>query len=180
MLQTELLDLGFDTLYFQEPSKSKWGRKIKEKAAVADSLTPEEELDLFVRDRKFNVENNLKPAIKEKKIVILDRYYYSTIAYQGAKGLDAKRIRLQNEKFVIKPDLVIFLDIPAEEGLERIRDRKTKDMLFEREEYLKKVREIFCNFQGENFFHFDARLPILDIHEKIKAIVLNLIKLHTL
>ena len=67
-----------------------WGREIKRLAARADSLTPEEELDLFVKDRRENVERNLRPALAAGKVVVLDRYYFSTIAYQGAKGIDTR------------------------------------------------------------------------------------------
>ena len=54
---------GADAVYFREPSDSQWGLAIKTKAVIADSLTPEEELDLFQKDRVENVEKNLKPAI---------------------------------------------------------------------------------------------------------------------
>nr|MBC8357485.1 dTMP kinase [Candidatus Aminicenantes bacterium] len=112
---------GFDVLYYREPSMGRWGREIKEKALHPDSITPEEELNLFLRDRKENVEKNLKPALKRKKIVILDRYYYSTIAYQGAKGINKERIKRMNEEFVVEPDLVFILDINPKKGIERIK-----------------------------------------------------------
>ncbi len=150
---------GYDVAYFREPSESKWGREIKKRALFADSLSPEEELELFQKDRRENVERNLKPALEEKKIVILDRYYYSTIAYQGAKGIDHEMIKKANEEFVVKPDLVFILDIDAKRGLERIQNRKKKDKLFEREDYLVKVREIFSSFEGENIIHRDALKP---------------------
>lgn len=176
ILLERLQEEDFDVVYFREPSKGKWGRKIKKKALHPDSLTPEEELDLFLKDRRENVENNLKPALKKKRVVILDRYYYSTIAYQGAKGIDEKLIRRMNEEFVIKPDLVFILDIDPQKGLERIEDRKKKDMLFEREEYLVKVREIFKSFKGENFIHFDALRPKEKISKEIEEIVLRKIR----
>ncbi|GAI31111.1 unnamed protein product [marine sediment metagenome] len=105
ILLERLQEEDFDAVYFREPSKGKWGRKIKKKALHPDSLSPEEELDLFQKDRRENVEKNLKPALKKKRIVILDRYYYSTIAYQGAKGIDEKLIRRINEEFIVEPDL---------------------------------------------------------------------------
>jgi dTMP kinase len=81
-----LMEKGFDTVYFWEPSDSRWGRIIREKAVQNDSLTPEEELDLFLRDRRENVEMNLKPALAARRVVILDRYYFSTMAYQGSSS----------------------------------------------------------------------------------------------
>lgn len=167
---------GYDVAYFREPSESKWGREIKKRALFADSLSPEEELELFQKDRRENVERNLKPALEERKIVILDRYYYSTIAYQGAKGIDHEMIKKANEEFVVKPDLVFILDIDAKRGLERIQNRKKKDKLFEREDYLVKVREIFSSFEGENIIHIDALKPREEISKKIEESILEYLR----
>lgn len=167
---------GIDAVYFQEPTQGKWGRIIKEKALFPDSLTPREEVDLFQKDRKNNVEKNLKPALEEKKVVILDRYYFSTIAYQGARGIDPGWIRHNNEKFAMKPDLVFILDVEAKNGLQRIEDRKKKDRLFEREEYLVKVREMFRSFKGKGFFHIDGAKPKEEISQEIEKIVFDYLK----
>ncbi len=175
ILLERLQEEDFDAVYFREPSKGKWGRKIKKKALHPDSLSPEEELDLFQKDRRENVEKNLKPALRKKKIVILDRYYYSTIAYQGAKGIDEKLIRRMNEEFVVEPDLVFIFDIDPQKGLERIENRKKKDRLFEREDYLVKVREIFRSFKGEKFVHIDALKSKEEIRKEIEEIVLRII-----
>ena len=173
IMMNRLQERGYDVVYFREPSEGKWGQEIKKKAAHPDSLSPEEELDLFLKDRKENVEKNLRPALEKKKIVILDRYYFSTISYQGAKGIDQERIRRVNEEFVVEPDLVFFLDVDPREGLDRIKNRKKKDRLFERAEYLVKVREIFRSFRGERFIHIDASKPKKEISAEIEKIVLN-------
>ena len=175
ILLERLQEEDFNVVYFREPSKGKWGRKIKKKALHPDSLTAEEELDLFLKDRRENVEKNLKPALKKKRVVILDRYYYSTIAYQGAKGIDEKLIRRMNEEFVVEPDLVFIFDIDPQKGLERIENRKNKDRLFEREDYLVKVREIFRSFKGEKFVHIDALKSKEEISKEIQEIVLRII-----
>ncbi len=158
---------GWNAVYFREPSRGKWGREIKRKAKEASSLTPEEELDLFLKDRQENVRKNLGPALKEKKVVILDRYYFSTIAYQGAKGIDQARIMRLNEAFAPKPDLIFILDIEAKDGLARIEGRKKKDKLFERAAYLAKVRRIFRSFKGERFHHIDAGLDRKEVSKLI-------------
>ena len=144
-------------VFFREPTRGRWGREIKRLAARADSLTPAEELELFVKDRRENVENNLRPALAAGKVVVLDRYYFSTIAYQGAKGIDARRIRRMNEAFAVRPDLVIILDVDVSAGLARIADRKSRDELFEREDYLVRVARIFAGFKGPLFVHLDGR-----------------------
>jgi dTMP kinase len=148
---------GFAASYFREPSRGRWGREIKRRAKVAGSLTPDQELDLFLQDRRDNVELNLAPALRRGEVVVLDRYYFSMIAYQGAKGLDPARIRRMNEKFAPRPDLVFILDIGPDAGLARISGRRTRDVLFERAGYLRKVRKIFRSFRGRAFVPVDAR-----------------------
>jgi len=175
ILKKILENKGLDVVTFQEPSQSPWGKKIKEKAAFSDSLSPEEELALFVKDRRDNVQKNLRPALTKNKIVLLDRYYFSTMAYQGAKGIDVERIRGLNEQFAVRPDLVFILDVDAERGLNRIQDRKDKDLLFERHDFLIEVRKIFTSFQGENIFHINSDNTPEKISDQIASIVLNYI-----
>lgn len=103
------------------------------------------------------MERNLRPALESGKLVVLDRYYFSTIAYQGAKGIDTRRIRRMNEAFAVPPDLVVVLDVDPGQGLARIEGRRTRDELFEREDYLARVAEIFRSFKGRKFLHLDGR-----------------------
>ncbi|MFB0564618.1 MAG: dTMP kinase [Candidatus Aminicenantaceae bacterium] len=173
LLQQKLRSKGFDVVCFQEPSKSKWGREIKRKAIYPDSLSPEDELNLFLKDRKENVEKNLIPALKERKVVVLDRYYYSTISYQGARGIDPERIKRMNEQFAPQADLVFILDVDARTGLERIKDRKKKEKLFEHEDYLVKVRKIFKSFKGKNIHQIDGSKTSKEISEEIEEAAYN-------
>ena len=170
----------FDTVYFREPSDSRWGREIRDKAVVPDSLTPEEEIDLFQKDRKENVRKNLRPALKKKKVIVLDRYYFSTIAYQGAKGIDPRKIRLMNEAFAVPPDILIVLDIDPKKGLKRIGKRKKKDVLFEREDYLVEVRKIFNGINGENVYHIDASASADKVSLEVEDIVFSYIEKYAL
>lgn len=156
-LLRKLRSRGVDAVAFREPTRGPWGRELKRKAKTAGSLTPEEELALFVKDRRENVALNLKPALRAGRVVILDRYYFSTVAYQGAKGLDPGRIRRLNERFAPLPALVFILDLPPKDGLGRIAGRRTRDVLFERASYLRRVRAIFRRFRGPRFVHLDAR-----------------------
>lgn len=148
---------GRRAVFFREPTRGRWGREIRRLARRADSVTPRQELELFVRDRRENVAKNLGPALAAGKDVVLDRYYFSTIAYQGAKGLDPARIRRLNESFAIPPDLVVVLDVDASAGLARIAGRKTRDELFEREDYLARVARLFRGFAGPAIAHIDGR-----------------------
>ena len=175
ILMSRLRERGVDVVYFREPSGSRWGREIKRKARDPDSITPAEELELFQKDRKENVEKNLKPALEKNQVVVLDRYYFSTIAYQGAKGIDEEQIKSMNEEFAVEPDLVFILDIDPREGLDRIKNRRKKDRLFERADYLARVRLIFRGFKGKKFIHIDARMPKEEISARIEKHVLRLL-----
>lgn len=175
VLLDKLRSRSVEAAYFREPSDSRWGREIKRKASKTGSLKPEEELALFQKDRKSNVEKNLKPALDQRKAVILDRYYFSTMAYQGARGIDPEKIRRMNEAFASRPELVFILDVEAFCGLGRIKDRKDKDLLFEQEDYLVKVRELFRSFKGENIHHIPASGSIEEISTRIEKIVFDCI-----
>lgn len=175
-LVEELIGAGFDAVYFREPSDSRWGRMIREKAVKEDSLTPLEELELFQKDRVENVRNNLKPSIAAGRMVVLDRYYFSTMAYQGAKGIPVEEIREANEAFAIPPDMVFIFDLKPSEGLGRIGKRGPVNVLFEREDYLEKVREIFLGLKGEKFIRIDAGRPVDDVAEQIRRKVFYFIQ----
>jgi dTMP kinase len=169
MLLRKLRARGFDALALREPTRGRWGREIRRQAKLAGSLTPLQELDLFLRDRRENVARNLRPGLSRGRVLILDRYYFSTMAYQGAKGLDPDMIRRRNERFAPKPDLVFILDLPAARGLGRIEGRKTRDVLFEREGYLREVRRLFRGFRGTRFVHLAAGRDRLDLGREILA-----------
>ncbi len=176
ILLKKLRERDYPVVYYCEPSDSKWGREIKRKAQYADSLTPQEELELFQRDREENVRAHLKPSLERKEVIILDRYYFSTMAYQGAKGIDPESIRERNETFAVKPDLVFILDVEPDRGLERIADRGQKDLLFEREDYLAKVRQIFKRIKGDFIYHIDATQSIEHMAEQIEEITIDLLQ----
>ncbi|HIP25637.1 MAG TPA: dTMP kinase, partial [Archaeoglobus profundus] len=131
----------------------------------------------FLKDREWNVKYNIIPALKSGKIVILDRYYYSTIAYQSARGIDLKLIKKLNERFP-KPDLVIILDISPETALKRIKVRGEPDK-FEKIEFLKKVRENFLNLKDENIFIINAELDLNTVKEKVLEVILKYLQLKT-
>lgn len=169
-LEDELKKRGYNVVTFKEPTESEWGRKIRQ-AFKDRSLKPEKELELFLKDREWNVKHNILPALKAGKIVIMDRYYCSTIAYQGARGIDPESIRKLNEKFP-KPDLVIILDIKPETAIRRIMRRGDKPNKFEDLEYLKRVREIFLSLRN-NVVVVNAERPIEEVKREVLDIVLE-------
>ena len=79
--------LGREVVLSREPTDGPWGRKLRDSASTG-RLEPAEELEYFLRDRREHVEKLIRPALAEGKVVILDRYYFSTMAYLGARAFD--------------------------------------------------------------------------------------------
>jgi dTMP kinase len=169
---------GFDVIASKEPTDSIYGKKIKKLAKEERNLlNPDEEYQLFINDRKDHVENLIKPALEKKKIVILDRYYFSTIAYQGALGLDPKKIRKDNEIFAPTPEVVFLIHVPPELGLRRIQiSRAETPDLFEKEEYLTKVAKIFDTLDDHYILRFDGANDIYLIHNEIMNAMDDILK----
>jgi dTMP kinase len=152
---------GYPVTAFREPTQSPWGRRLRQAMATGRRvLAPSQELDLFLLDRRYDVTVNLLPALAACQLVFLDRYYFSTMAYQGALGIDPEHIRHLNETFAPVPDLVFILLIPPTEALRRIRQGRgqTPDA-FEREDYLQRVDRIFRSLQGPSIHHVAADQP---------------------
>ena len=77
----------------------------------------------------------------------MDRYYYSTMAYQVAAGIDVDRIRKDNE-FAPKPDIVLIFDLPVDLAMKRVVGHSVADA-FEKEEHLEKVRQAYLNLESD-------------------------------
>ncbi len=160
---------GLDSVFLREPTDGKWGAKIRSLLeSGSGEIKPEEAFHLFTMDRRENVEKNILPALNQGKVVVLDRYYFSSIAYQGALGISPKKIKEENESFAPKPDLVLLLEISPTVGLERIKKgRNQKVTLYEKEQYLIKVKEIFDSMEDDCVKRIDASLPENQVNERI-------------
>lgn len=155
ILYDKLKQEKFDVCFLHEPTESRWGKKIDELAKNGrHNVEPKKEFELFYLDRKKDVKDNILPALKKNKIVIMDRYYFSSVAYQGALGLDPNFIEKENEKIAPKPLLTIILDVSPRVALSRVKNRTKTPNHFERERYLAKVREIFRK-------RFDGRTDVV-------------------
>jgi dTMP kinase len=152
-----------------EPTKGEWGMKIRKILKEGrGEISPEEELSWFINDRREDVENNIKPALANNEIVILDRYYFSTAAYQGALGLDPEKICRENEVFSPKPDIVFLFITSPEQCLERIQKSRTEKSSFERLDYLEKVQRIFNSFSDPVIRRIDTTPQPKVVHEKLR------------
>ena len=174
LLHKKLKRKEYDVILSKEPTDSIYGLRIKKLAQSERAITkPIDEYELFLNDRKIHVKDKIKPSLEQKKIVILDRYYFSTIAYQGALGLNPKKIKDDNESFAPIPEIVFLIDVPPRVGLRRVqKGRNEVPNLFEREENLIKVREVFESMKE----HYIARINGLERIEKIHAIIMNVVE----
>ena len=157
LLADYLESCGLSVVRLREPTTGVWGQKIRK--ILTDGrgdVTPEEELQYFINDRKEDVEQNIAPALEQGKIVLIDRYYYSTAAYQGALGFDPVKIIRDNEAFAPRPDLLFIVEVSLDESFRRIEQGRDSFSSFEKRDYLEKVRSIFDTFTGEHICRIDS------------------------
>lgn len=140
----------------KEPTGLSYGRQLRESARTG-RLSVEEELELFLKDRIDHAVRSIRPALDYGAVVILDRYYWSTAAYQGARGIDPFEIVAQNEARVPRPDLVLLLDVEPTSGLDRVRIRGDIPNEFEKAQALAEARTIF-NRLHDRFPEFSKKL----------------------
>jgi len=160
-LQNRLADAlrndGHQVTVTKEPTNGPIGQKIRDLAATdRESISPEEEFNLFHEDRQIHVNEVVFPALKRGEIVIQDRSYFSTVAYQGERGLDRDQLYKKSLEIAPEPDILLVIDLPAEDALVRIRESRgmeTDD--FEKLESLQAIRLVFNEIEGA--FRLDAR-----------------------
>jgi dTMP kinase len=155
---------GINFIITEEPGGTPIGRKIREILLNKGSLgeiSSETELLLFSAARSQHVRDVIIPALKECTLVLCDRFYDATLAYQGyGRGLDIDFIRAMNvfSSENVKPVLTFLLDLPVEIGLKRamkrisrIKDGRAEDR-FEREdmEFHKRVRTAYLHLADQD------------------------------
>ena len=169
LLVKNLRKKRFDAVYTTEPSRGDIGRLIRRHVLLGkDRLSVILETLLFAADRVVHLESEVKPALKKKKIVVSDRYLYSSLAYQGAAGLDLKWIEEIN-KWAIKPDLTIYIDIPPEIVLQRLKRKKS---VMETLQNQRQVREIYLKLVKIHGLRIvDGNRPKKDVAQEILDVV---------
>jgi dTMP kinase len=143
-LARRLAARGHEVVATREPYDCPPGRKIRELAQRPVPVAALEELALFVEQRRSHVRERIAPALARGALVLSDRYFLSTVAYQGARGLDAAQLLAQSEAEFPLPDLALLLVLEPELGLARVAARGgTPEPAFERADFLARVRAIF-------------------------------------
>ena len=152
-------ETGDEVIILKEPTKRPHGQKLWDMLRGKRKATNEEILDLFVLDRKQHVKERIQPALDDGTVVLMDRYYYSSMAYQVAGGIDVNVIR-ERHTFAPMPDIVLIFDLPVTVALERVRGHSEADE-FEKEGHLEKVREAYLNLRSDPLVRIvdSARTP---------------------
>jgi dTMP kinase len=133
----------FDVVYTAEPSGGRIGRFVRRRflhggergSGVVEAL-------LFAADRFEHVHGVILPALDAGKVVVCDRYVFSSLAYQGAAGVDLGWIEMVN-RFVLRPDLAVFVDVDPEVVVGRLRRRRS---VMEDLETQRRVRDVYFEF----------------------------------
>jgi dTMP kinase len=157
-LAARLRARGHSVLETAEPyDAGVFGPKIRAMARSGEALPPEEELRWFVEQRREHVRERIAPALAAGRVVLCDRYFLSTAAYQGARGLDAEAILAAGEHEFPVPDLVLLLEMPPEDGLDRVAGRGApREPVFERRDFLERVAAGFRRLERPYIVRIDA------------------------
>ena len=166
----------------REPTYGNFGKRIRE--MLREEQNPEDSsqelMELFIKDREEHLKNTIEPFLSssnqhELNIVISDRYYYSTIAFQGAQGLDIKELIDKNKKFR-KPDIAFILDAEPLIALRRIEHREKEK--FETLEFMKKIREFFLKLPElleDNIIIIESNKHLTEMFKDIKKELDNIL-----
>ena len=148
---------GIDVVPTREPTDGPFGRRIRALARSGEPIGAAQERQLFTDDRREHVARVIEPALAAGRWVLTDRYFLSTVAYQGARGLDWREILTSSEAEFPVPDVVLLFELSAEQGLARTRERGgPPDLHFERADYLNQVSAIFAAIKRAYLARVDA------------------------
>jgi len=186
LLAELLIKMGHKATLTREPGWGKLGELIRR--AILDErdldLDPFSELCLFCADRAQHVRDFIKPRLQEGEIVICDRYFDSTVVYQGFGRKLEKRLvnRIARASTLdLIPDVTFLLNLPVRAGLSRLQTRgeitKMDEEPLEFHEIIRQGYMLIAKREPGRIRKINADREILEIHEEIKNIVLESISL---
>ena len=167
---------GLDAVYTTEPSTGEIGKLIRDHVLNRKKRVPVAvEALLFAADRVDHVDKEIKPALQKGKIVICDRYVYSTLAYQGAADLDLNWIEQINQ-FALVPDLALFLDVSLEVVIERMQSKSEKSVM-ETLKNQRRVCEVYLKMVKEGrLMRIDGNKPVNALAAEILRVVVEFLE----
>jgi dTMP kinase len=166
LLRETLEKRGFACYVTAEPTDMPSGKAIRRALAKEVDSTPIQMAEMFAHDRELHntdAQSGIERMLADGITVICDRYYYSSLAYQGTMlGFDTvAELNLDNPN-IRRPDICIFLDLTPEKSLQRIGDRGGKVEIYENLDYLTRTRKTFFEVfeklrqRGENISVINA------------------------
>ena len=166
-----LKKVGFGAVYTTEPSSGMYGMLLRNHILEGTRRAPVVvEAVLFAVDRVDHVASEVKPLLRKGKVVVSDRYVYSSIAYQGTSGLPTKWLKEINKQ-IVKPDLSFFIDVPPEIVMERINRQKS---VMETLQTQKEVRKAYLRLvEEEGLLVIDGSGSKKEVAERIQKVVLK-------
>ncbi len=154
-LYNSLLQKGIDAVLTREPGGTDLGDSIRDILLHDHKTYPLSELLLFLADRNQHVNQIIKPFLQKGYVVITDRYYHSTYAYQiTGRQIPEEQVRMLNEIAIegFHPDMTVLVDIPPETGFERKKAGSLQLDLIEQESisFHHAVREAYLKLEKES------------------------------
>lgn len=173
LFSQRLKEVGVSILSLRDPGATTISEKIR--AILLDNdhseMSPWTELLLYEAARAQMIEQTIKPALAEEKVVVCDRLYDSTTAYQGyGRRLDLILVNAANKIGAcgVEPDLTILLDISAHEATKRkIRSQRQDDrMELQGEEFQERVRQGYLQIAAGA----PERIQVIDSNQSVETI----------
>lgn len=184
LLRGSLVESGVGVTVTREPGGTPLGNQIRELVLHSrDNIAPRAEALLYAADRAHNVATIVRPALERGDVVLQDRYFDSSVAYQGAGRVlgahDIKTISLWAADDLV-PDLTVLLDLDESAAAQRLASQNKPFDRFESEkvEFHARVRAAFLEIaagEPERFLVLDASSPRVDISQHIATRVTSLL-----
>jgi dTMP kinase len=148
---------GVSVVTTRQPTDGPMGRRIRAMAQSNERVAPETELEWFMEDRREHAREVIEPAIARGDTILCDRYFLSSVAYQGARGLDADEILSANEREFRMPDLALIFEISADAAMARVTARGgVAEPAFEDVAFLRRAEKIYAGLEREYIRRIDA------------------------
>lgn len=183
LLQEAIERAGYDVVVTREPGGTELGERIRDLLLAPDEVvTDRAEALLYAAARAQHAEDVIRPALHKGAVVLCDRYLDSSVAYQGAaRGLGEREVEELSRWGTegLSPDLVVLLDVNAEEGLRRAGEHPDR-LEAAGLEFHRSVNEAFRRravTAADRFLVVDAHRPVEDIHAQVRDAVLTLLAL---
>ena len=176
LLEKFLVQEGYQVTATREPTGGHFGQRIRELYKNRRGVSLQQELELFLSDRREHVDEVINPSLENGRVVICDRYFLSTAAYQGAAGLDPEMI-IERNHFAPAPDLAFIIEISAEESVKRITiNRGDQPNDFEQLDSLKEVDKIFKRFNFPYIRRIDGSQSIGQVGKRVRNHTVELLE----